>query len=109
SADPLLSRSDLRVELGVRTFEVSVGDEARSAVPGARDVQALQPARPDEAVQVHVDEVQSGRRPPVAEEPGFDVLGPKRLAQERVRAKVDLADREVVRGPPVTVDLRELV
>ena len=35
----------------------------------------------------------------MSEEPGLDVLGPQRLAQERIRLQVDLPDREVVRGP----------
>ena len=43
------------------------------------------------------------------EQPGLDVLTLERLLQERVVEQVDLPNREVVRGPPVGVELAELV
>jgi hypothetical protein len=61
-------------------------------------------ARLDDAVHVRVHEVQARRGAPVAEQPRLDVLKGQRLAQERVVQQVDLADRQVVRGPPVGVD-----
>jgi hypothetical protein len=45
----------------------------------------------------------------VAEQPRLDVLRRQRLAQQRVGLQVDLADREVVVGPPPGVDGLELV
>ena len=50
-----------------------------------------------------------GRRAPVAEQPRLDVLGAQRLAEQRVVEQVDLADRQVVGGPPVGVDQPQLV
>jgi hypothetical protein len=40
----------------------------------------------------------------VAQQPPLDVLEPERLAQERVRLQVDLANGQVVRCAPVRVD-----
>jgi hypothetical protein len=66
-------------------------------------------ALPDDPVQMRVDEVEAGRRPPVAEEPRLDVLRLERLAQERVGHEVDLPDRQVVGGAPVGVDRPEAI
>ena len=88
-------------------FEEAVYDEGGAAVARAGDVERAQPARADGAVQVHVEEVEAGHGAEVAEETGLDVLRPQRLPQERVREQVDLADREVVGGAPVGVDLAE--
>ena len=57
---------------------------------------------------MRVDEVQAGGRPPVSQQARLDVLETERLAQQWVVAKVDLADRQVVGGPPVPVDQGEL-
>ena len=56
-----------------------------------------------------VDEAQTGRGAPVAEQPRLDVLRPQRLAQQRVLLQVDLADRQVVRGLPVAVHVPQAV
>ncbi len=60
--------------------------------------------RADHAVEMGVDEVQPRRRAPVAEQTRLDVLGPQRLAQQRVVEEIDLADREVIGGPPVAIE-----
>ena len=70
----------------------------------AGDVDRVEVARADRAVQVRVEEVQPGRRAPVAEQPRLDVLEAQRLAQQRVVEQVDLPDRQVVRGAPVGVE-----
>ena len=72
--------------------------------PGPDHVHRVEVAGRDDPVQVRVDEVQAGGGAPVAEQPRLDVLGPQRLAQQRVVEQVDLADRQVVGGPPVGVD-----
>src|SRR5262249_59994405 len=58
---------------------------------------------------VHVDEVQARGRSPMPEQAWLDVLDLEALLQERVVEKVDLADGEEVRRPPVFVDLLELL
>jgi hypothetical protein len=100
----LLVVADMRVDLGVGALQVDVGDDARAAVAGARDVDGVQVARADDAVHVRVEEVQAGGGSPVAEQPRLGVLESQRLAQQRVREQVDLADRQVVGGTPVGVD-----
>src|SRR5262249_13462823 len=60
-------------------------------------------------VHVHVDEVQSGRRAKMPEQAGLGVLQLERLTQERVIAKVDLADRKIIGGPPVAVDRLQFI
>ena len=76
---------------------------------GAGDVERIEVARPDRPVQVHVDEVQPGRRPEVPEQPRLDVLGLERLSQQRVVEQEDLADGQVVRRAPVCVDAAQLL
>ena len=60
----------------------------------------------DQAIEVCVDEVEAGRRAPMAEEPRLDVLLLERLAQQRVVEQIDLADGQIVGGAPVGVDER---
>ena len=103
-ADPFLVSADMRVELGVGALEPGVCDDGRAAVAGAGDVDRVEVALLDRAVQVDVDQIEAGNGPEVAEQAGLDVLWPERLAEQRVVEQVDLADREVVGGPPVRVD-----
>ncbi len=48
-----------------------------------------------------------GRGAPVAEQPRLDVLDLQRLAQERIRIQIDLADGKIVGRTPIGVDLAE--
>src|SRR5262249_28250447 len=66
-------------------------------------------ALPDRAVQVDVDQVEPGRRPEVPEQAHLHVFGLQRLAEQRVVEQGDLADRDVVRGPPVGVERLDLL
>ena len=99
-----LIRGYVRVELRVGALEVDVGDERRSAVARARDVQHVARRAADEPVEVDVDEVEGRGRAPVPEQARLDVLRAQRLPQQRVLLQVDLGDREVVRGLPVSDD-----
>ena len=104
--EPLHARlvlRDVRIDLAVGAFEIGVGDQRRPAVAGTGDVDHVEVVLPDHPVQVHVDEVQARRRAPVAEQPRLDVLAGERLLQQRVVVEIDLADRQVVRGPPVGI------
>ena len=74
---------DVGVDLAVGALEPRARDEARAAVAGAGDVDRAQVVLADRAVEVRVDEVQPGRRAPVAEQPRLDVL---RLAAARAGA-----------------------
>src|SRR5271157_3613276 len=76
---------------------------------GPCDVDHLQVIFLDDPIQMDVEEVLPRSRPPVAQQPRFDVRELQRLAQKWVVIKVDLADREVICGPPVGVHLAEEV
>ena len=99
---------DARVDLRIRPFQVHVGQDRGPAVAGAGEVDHIGVGLSDQPIQVEVDEAEPGRRAPVPEQARLDVLGPERLAQERIVLKVDLADRQVVRGAPVGVEVLEV-
>src|SRR5262249_35529636 len=56
-----------------------------------------------------VYEVQAWCCSPVTQESGLDVLLAQRLLQERIVVEIDLADRQVVCGPPVRIELVQLI
>src|SRR5206468_9445202 len=95
-AEAVLVETDLRIDLAVGALEIGVGDDPWAAVPRAGDVDRVQLALPDRAVQVRIEQVQARSRPEVPEQPWLHVLRPERLVQERIVEKLDLADRQVV-------------
>jgi hypothetical protein len=107
--EPVLVARHVRVELAVGALEIRVRDDPRAAVAGARDVDRIQVAGADRAVQVRIDEVQPRRRAEVAQQSRLDVLPLQGLAQERVVEQVDLPHRQVVRRPPVRVQEPQLL
>ncbi len=106
-AQPVLGVVDRVVDLGVRAVQVGVGDHSGATVARAGDEDRVQRPFPDDTVQVRVDEVEPGRRAPVAEEARLDVVAGQRRAQERVVEQVDLPDRKVVGGAPPRIQLVE--
>src|SRR6266542_914379 len=100
--------ADVRVHLAVGPLQPDVGHQSRPAVAGPGHVDHLLGARPDDPVQVGVQDVQPGRGAPVPEQARLDVLRLQGLAKQRVVHQVDLADRQVVGGPPVPVDALQL-
>ena len=99
----------VRVDLGVGALEVHVGDDRGPAVAGPGQVDHVRVGLAHEAVQVRVDEREARRRAPVAEQPRLDVRGRERLPQQRIVPQIDLADGQVVRGPPVRVEESDLL
>lgn len=61
-----------RIDVAVAAFEIGVGDQGGTAMAGAGDEENAEVALFDHPVQVGVDEVQSGRRPPVPQQARFD-------------------------------------
>ena len=94
---------DVRIDLAVGPLEVGVRDQARPAMPGAGDVDHVEVVLLDQPVQVDVDEVQTWRRSPMAEQPRLDVLLCQGLLEQRVVVEIDLTDRQVVGGPPIRI------
>jgi hypothetical protein len=106
---PLLVPADVRVDLGVGALQVDVGDQPRAAVARPGDVDSVEVLAADDPVHMHVDEVEPGCGAPVAEQARLDVLQAQRLAQQRVVQQIDLADGQVVGGPPPGVEAGQLV
>ena len=100
---------DVRIELGVTTFEIGVGHETRAAVPGACDVQYVQVMLVYDTVQMHIDEVQPRSGAPVAEESRLHVLKTQGNLEQRVIIQIDLSDREIVGCTPIRVHLLDEV
>src|ERR1700745_2713591 len=61
-----------RVELAVGAFEPGVGDHPRPAMPGTTNIDDVEVARLDHAVQMHIDEIQAWRRAEMAEQPRLE-------------------------------------
>ena len=59
----------------------------------------------DDAVQVDVDEILSRRRSPMAEQHVLDVRERERPLEQGIIQQINLGNREIVRRPPVGVDL----
>ena len=100
---------DGRVVLGVGAFKVGVGNDARPAMAGADHQQHVKLMRLDQPVQVHIDQVQSGRGAPMPEQAPLDVLQRQRRLQQRVVLQVDLSHRQVVGSAPPGVHFVEHV
>ncbi len=62
------------IDLAVRAFEISVGDEAWASVAWPGDVDNVEVVFFDEPVEMDVDEVQARRGAPMTQEAGLDVL-----------------------------------
>lgn len=105
---PLDRLRHVRIDLAVSPFQVAIGDHARTAMAWTADIYDIHVTRLNDAVQVGVDEIQAGRRAPMAEQARLDVFGLERLMQEWIVHQIDLADRKVVCGAPVAVDQRKL-
>src|SRR5664280_1443760 len=104
AAQTLLVAADVRVDLAVGPLQIGVCHQSGPSVARARHVQDVPVALSDQAVEMGVDEVQPGRRAPMAEPACLDVLELQWLAQQRVGLQVDLPYREVVGRAPVRVE-----
>ena len=96
-----------RVHLAIGALQIDVGDNGRPAVSRARDIDHVQVMFLDGPIQMHINEVQARRRPPVAAQARFDVLALKRLLEQRIIEEIDLADRQVIGRSPVGVHFAE--
>jgi hypothetical protein len=66
-AEPVLVPTDMGVDLAVRALEVCVCHDRGTSVSRTGDIDRIQVASANCAIQVDVDEVQARRRPEVAE------------------------------------------
>ena len=100
---------DVGIDLRVGALEVARRDQRRTTVAGAGEIDHLLTGALDQPGGMRVDEGQAGTRAPVPEQSGLDVIRRQGLSQERVGQQVDLADRQVVVGPPPGVRDGDLV
>src|SRR5215475_6074908 len=75
---------DVRIQFAVSAFEVGMGDDGRATVARAGDEDRIEVVLFYEAIEVDVDEVESGRRSPMAKEARFDVLKFERLFEQGI-------------------------
>ena len=108
-ADAFFIAADVRVIFGVRAFQVDVGDNTRAPVPRPGDIDGVQVMLDDEPIHLDVDEIQTGRGAPVAEQARFDVFKSERLTEQRIFEQINLADRKIVGGAPIRVHLAEFI
>ena len=104
---PGLILADIGIDLAVSALKISVADDGGAAVPGPGDVNHVEVEFLDDPVQMRVDEVLSRRRAPMPQQHALDVLQLQRLAKQGIVAEIDLADGEIIGGPPVGVHLPE--
>ena len=101
--------ADVGIDLAVAALEIGVGDQRRAPVAGTGDVDHVEIVQSDRPVQMDVDEILPRRRSPMPDHKRFDMREGERLAQHWIRVEVNLTDREVVRGAPVSVKLPPFV
>src|ERR1700677_4197407 len=82
---------NLRVYLCVRAFKIGTGIQGWAPMSGTGDIDDVRIIFFDETVQMDVDEILSRRGPPMAEQPGFDLLRFERFSQKGILKEVDLA------------------
>src|SRR5579864_1018007 len=97
----------LGIDLGVRPLQVSGAKHAGSAMSRASKKNHIEIVFLDQAVQMDIDKRKSGARSPMAEQTILDVLRLQRLGEQRVFAKVDHSQTEIVAGSPVDFRLAQ--
>src|SRR5215475_105289 len=100
---PLLVARDVRINLTVGSLEIGVRNQAGPAMPRAGNVDHVEVVLLDHPVQVNVDEIETGCGSPMTQEPRLDEILCEWLLEQRVVVEIDLADRQVVCGPPVRI------
>src|SRR6266576_1138193 len=89
------------IDLGVRALEIGGAKDAGSAMSRASQKNHVEIVFLDQAVQMDINKRKSGARSPMAQQTILDVLRLQRLGEQRVIAKVDHSQAEVIAGSPV--------
>jgi hypothetical protein len=105
----LLVLGNIWVDFAVGAFQPCIGDYSRTAVSRARHKNDIEVLLFDDPVKVHVSEVESRRRPPVAEQARFDVLALERPFQKGIVEEINLANGEIVGCAPIGINLAEQI
>jgi hypothetical protein len=91
------------IDLAVRAIEPRVRIARGSSVARPNDANYVCIPLRDQTIQVRENEIQSGGRSPMAQEPLLDMFAAKWLPQEWILLQVDLADCQIIRSTPVPV------
>src|SRR5262249_13841808 len=93
---PLFVLALVRVNLGIGALQVGGPQYARRAVAGAGQKDRVEVVLVDEAVEVNVNEAQTGTRSPVSQQAMLDVLYRQRLAEQRIVLQINHPDGEII-------------
>src|ERR1700679_1188325 len=63
----------VRVALGIGAFEIGICHEPRPTMPGSRDQNHIEVLPSNDAIEMDIDEIETGRRTPMTEKPRLDV------------------------------------
>ena len=107
--EPSLVLADVGINLAPGPFEVNVAHDRGAAVAGTGDVEHIEVILFDDPIQMHIDEVLTRRGAPVSDHQRLHVRQLQRLSQQGVVIEIDLADGQVISGPPIGIDLAELI
>src|ERR1700730_7252929 len=103
-----LSLRNAGINLAIGAFQIRIGHQTRSTMAGTGHVDDIEILLLDQAVQMDVNKIQSGRCAPMPQEPGLDVFQQQRLAQQGIGVQVNLPDRKVICSAPIRVGLAQL-
>ena len=103
SLQPRFVLRHMRIHLAVCALQISIGHHSRPAMSRTRNVQHIQIAFLDHAIQVHVHEVESWCGAPVTKQAWFHIGQRQRRFQQRILQQVDLPNRQIVRRTPPRV------
>ena len=98
---------NLWIDFAVRPFEPGVRNDPRAAVARTDDVDHVQVALLDHAIEMNVNKVETGRRAPMTHQTRLHVLLLERLFEQRIAVKIGLADGKIIRRAPPGVNFAE--
>src|SRR5882757_2207026 len=61
----------------------------------------------DQTIHVHVNQIQTGSGAPMSEQSRFHMFKFKRLFEQRIVHQINLTDRQIIGGAPVSIHLVE--
>src|SRR5262245_45457839 len=76
---------------------------------GTADIDNVEVTSLDDPVQVDIDEIQPRRCAPMPQQTWLDMLGFQRLTKQGIVEQINLPDRKIVRGPPISVETRQFL
>src|SRR5208283_5479313 len=98
-----------RVDLGVCTLEVALGQNRGCPVPRSGNVERIQIVLLNQPIEMDVSEGLAGIRAPVTQHAWLDVFDLERLAEQGVFLEVKHAQAQVEAGTPISVCLPQLI